>query len=373
MNPCVFRMVFLFLAVFAFRATATTHFVNVNSTSPQSPYTSWAHAATNINDAINAAIPSDTILVTNGIYQTGGSSFPISSNRVYVSKAVLLQSVNGPSVTIIRGFQTASTNGSTAVRCVYLADGATLSGFTLTNGATAIGGNGGGVYTTGGGGTVIITNCYFFGNAAYSSGGGGYQGDYINCVFAGNVSFSFGGGGTYAAGAKNCLYINNRAPSNGGGAYNGGIDNCTFVGNYATSGGGGAYGGTLRNCILYYDLPSSASGADAYNVSLTYCCALNTNIIGGGGNNITNTPGFVDLANGNYRLQIGSPCINAGTNGAAPSGPDLDGNARISGGTVDMGAYENQFSGTAHFVDLNCTNPIAPYTNWLTAATNIQD
>jgi hypothetical protein len=49
----------------------------------------------------------------------------------------------------------------------------------------------------------------------------------------------------------------------------------------------------------------------------------------------------VDFAGGNYRLLITSPCINAGINQDwMVAATDLDGNPRISWGTVDMGAYE---------------------------------
>jgi hypothetical protein len=50
----------------------------------------------------------------------------------------------------------------------------------------------------------------------------------------------------------------------------------------------------------------------------------------------------MDRVDGDFRLQPDSPCINAGLNIYASDGLDLDGNPRIVGGTVDVGAYEFQ-------------------------------
>src|SRR5262249_38258106 len=69
-----------------------------------------------------------------------------------------------------------------------------------------------------------------------------------------------------------------------------------------------------------------------------YCSTLPMPTNGFG--NITNAPLFVDLARGNLRLQSNSPCINAGNNSYVSEATDLDGNPRIAGSTVDIGAYE---------------------------------
>ena len=51
------------------------------------------------------------------------------------------------------------------------------------------------------------------------------------------------------------------------------------------------------------------------------------------------------VGGGDYRLQSGSPCIDAGANSYIDSlgvTTDLDGNPGKQGGTVDIGPYEKQ-------------------------------
>src|SRR5688572_7749620 len=125
------------LLLFVFQAIASSGavlHVNVNNPNPSFPYNGWATAATNIQDAIDAAVPGDQILVTNGLYQFGSVvAADGTTNRVTVNKPVSIASVNGSATTVI--------DGAKAMRCVYLADGAVLVGFTLTNG-TAVNGGG---------------------------------------------------------------------------------------------------------------------------------------------------------------------------------------------------------------------------------------
>ncbi len=59
-----------------------------------------------------------------------------------------------------------------------------------------------------------------------------------------------------------------------------------------------------------------------------------------GEGNLSVDPLFVDPDNGDFRLQAGSPAIDAGTSEQAPD-DDLDGRARPCGDAVDIGPYES--------------------------------
>jgi hypothetical protein len=153
-------------------AVAVTHYVDLNSSSPTPPYTSWATAATNIQAAVDASSSNDTVLVTNGTY--------LLSSEIVVDKGILIQSVNGPNVTVIDG--TGSIDGPGAGRCMNLgSNSCVVSGFTIQNGIAAywsvIPLGGGGIYCADT--TPVITNCIVRSNTAYSSDGGGVWGGTI--------------------------------------------------------------------------------------------------------------------------------------------------------------------------------------------------
>jgi hypothetical protein len=402
-----------------FSAFASTLYVDANGINPVAPYTTWDTAAITIQDAVNASTNGDLVLVTNGIYATGGRKwFDSGTNRVTLTNAIILKSVNGPSVTWIVGNHVTGTGPilTNTVRCVGMGNNAVLSGFTLTNGEAG-GGNylygggvanlvsvspvglvtncvlvsnlasnsaGGGAYRVilvdcqilnssarvgGGACSCTLIRCALLGNSASSGGaayGTGVSGSFgpcvlSNCTITGNSAISGGGvygvtlnnsvvsnnvattgGGVYSSSLNNCLIVSNTA-GNGGGIYGGLATNCTVVLNTATnitgSGGGGVDGGSgawLYNCIVYYN--AALSGSNNTGAKFNNSCTV-PNLVGAG---ITNAPLLVGPADGNFHLQSNSPCINSGNNAYVSTATDLDGNPRIAGGTVDVGAYEYQ-------------------------------
>ena len=270
---------------FTLNSLATVHYVDVNSTNAISPFLDWSTAAINIQDAIDSAIPGDQILVTNGVYQTGSRViYGAMTNRVAITKAVLVQSVNGPAVTTIQGGGSAYSDS--AIRCVYLTNGASLSGFTISGGSTravswptATPENcGGGLWCESV--SATISNCVLVGNSAYFDGGGAYGGAFDHCTLTNNNSS--GGGGAAAGTLTNCTLIGNSA-SVGGGAYQCVLDNCTIQQNSSVSGGGGALECTLTHCTLLNNT-TGGYGGGANNGTLTNCTITGNTagVLGGG-------------------------------------------------------------------------------------------
>ena len=167
-------------------------YVYLNNTTPEAPFDSWDHAATNIQDAVDAAIDGDTILIADGEYRL--------FHEIYVPKNLTLQSVNGPETTIL--------NGQKATRCLNLGTSAcTLNGLTITNAYSSE--SGGGIYCSSK--TPIIRNCIIIGNKTAKKGGGIYGGAANNCLIRGNTAEK--GGGIYGGAANNCIVWNNTASS----------------------------------------------------------------------------------------------------------------------------------------------------------------
>jgi hypothetical protein len=238
-----------------------------------------------------------------------------------------------------------SISGGGQNRCAYLTNrtgSATLSGFTLRDGYAdsggALGALGGGAY----GGT--LNNCILIGNQA------------INPIYYLNSDAH--GGGAYQCTLNNCILNNNSALNAfvltgggvGGGAYDSTLNNCTLTGNSADFGGGGAFYCTLNNCTLTGNTGYGYDGGASFCTQNNCISFSNYNPPDGcydcgsghlAGNNWFGDPLFA-YAGDYLHLQSNSPCINAGNNASAVGGTDLDGNPRIAGGTVDIGAYEFQ-------------------------------
>jgi predicted outer membrane repeat protein len=260
----------------------------------------------------------------------------------------------------------------------------------------AVPGSGGAVYVSDapqtGTSRATITGNDFVGNSAMGSAfavgpGGPASGGavYVNLVTATVViqantftqNTSDGDGGAIYASAPavtisdNLLARNTQTDtsSKGGGAWVKASSNLFFINNTITGNtSSGAAGGVafqvapgavlnVFNNILWGN--SGISGADVWLAGTGQEQIFSYNdahdFFGIGDlfeNDLDLDPQFVAPANGNYHLQSGSPCINAGTNGA-PSLPatDLDGNPRLAGGTVDLGCYE--FSAASVTVSLS--------------------
>ena len=215
---------------------------------------------------------------------------------------------------------------------------------------------------------AVLTNCTFSSNTASYQGGGIYNyfsdPTVTNCIFKGNSAGSDSGGmyNFYSSPIlANCLFSGNSAGNRGGAMVNFGIGshttvvNCTIAHNTSSGLGGGIFcnfnsSPTVTNCILWGNSDTSGTGQTAQiheaggsTPSVSYNCIQDTvagdGIVYSGTGNIDADPFFADS---DGRLSAGSSCIDSGDDSAVLVATDLDGNPRIVGLKVDMGAYEFQ-------------------------------
>ena len=370
---CLLQLFFFSISVFA-----DTHYVSLSG-SHTAPFTDWLTAATNIQTAIDMAEAGDTVLVTNGVYATGGAFAVGVTNRVAITKAVTVQSVNGSEVTIIQG---KGPMGSEALRCAYVADGAKLIGFTLTNGFTQTSydnsGLGGGIYCDSAG--AIVSNCTLIGNSA-SFGGGAYGGTLNNCIVYYNNA-------THSANYDNSTFNYSCTTP-----YPGGSGNITSepqlasfshlaVGSPCQGAGHSDYAiGTDIDGEAWRAPPSMgcdemvagaitgalsvSAWAAPTNVVIGFPIQFRAEILGRTTESVWDFGDGTVLSNNPYALHAyASPGVYAvllrAYNESYPQGITATVMVHVAAQTI-------------HYVKLGNATPIAPYLSWETAATNIQD
>jgi len=201
--------------------------------------------------------------------------------------------------------------------------------------------------------TSTLSNCTFSNNSAECGGA-------INNVSNYHIFYSIL--------FTNCLFKSNSALVIGGGLFNSDcsptLTNCTFTANSAINGNALACDSyqqnypsnvQITNCIIW------DSGDQIWNNDNSAIIIAYSNIQGGwpGEGNIDYEPLFVDPGywdpngtpadvnddfwiDGDYHLLSDSPCIDTGDPNyiVKPDETDLDGNPRVIGGRIDMGAYE---------------------------------
>lgn len=326
-----------------------------------------------------------------GMYNTNGSN-PTLTNVTFTGNASIgLNCCGGGGMANFSSSPTLTSvtfSGNTSSRYgggMYGASASPMLTHVTFDGNSAV--EGGGLYSTGPT-NLTLTDVTFTGNTASFEGGGMFSNltnfsdltttTLTNVTFDGN-SATYGGGLSLINDTNvlltNVIFSGNSATDGGGMIVSNSsptLTNVTISGNSALRYGGGmlSQNGSnpqIRNSILWgngsngvyigNDLGQPASvplfsssivqgsgGSAAWNQNFATNTGLswNTSSATDGGGNLDADPLFV--GGGDLHLGTGSPAIDAGDNSFLPAGliTDLDGNPRIVGGTVDMGAYEVQ-------------------------------
>ncbi|MFN8531109.1 MAG: Calx-beta domain-containing protein [Anaerolineae bacterium] len=241
---------------------------------------------------------------------------------------------------------------------IYVDSGAlTVTNSSFTKGRSD---SGGAIYNNSA--TVIITGSGFYNNTAVNGGSIYNQSGQVS-VTASTFDFSLSiaalsGGAIYnstgTVTVTNSTIRNLGSASEGGGIYNTGtlyVYDTTFADNHpntATLAADLFNGGTatVYNSILANQVRGlNCKNSGTITIQNTLIEDGSCGITNGTNGNLTGDPSLGTFSGVYYPLNSGSSAINAGDNSLIPGGVTTDqaGNARIQGGTVDMGAFESAF------------------------------
>ncbi len=321
-----------------------------------------------IQDAINAAVDGDEVIVAPGVYNESINFF---------GKAITVASEQGPGVTTI-----SAVGGSVVTFESGEGPGSVIRGFTLRNGNNTFGAGVAIWFTSPVVEDNIITeNSGTIGGAIFLNGASPYIGrNLIHNNSAGGSGFlitagiaivnvsspliennvivnNLEGAGitlTLPDGAEPRIVNNVVAGNVGGGIKNDFFGAITITNNIIAGNTRGA--GILTD---FGNVPVVAFN-DVWNNEGGDYGGILPDLTGTDGN-ISADPAFVAAASGDFRLLPGSVAIDAGTNDGAPP-TDFDNNPRPVDGdgdgvaTVDMGAFEFAQSGVQVAIDIKPGN-----------------
>ena len=354
-------------------------YVATNSPAPTEPYHTWSNAAHSLKGVVDAVPAGATVVLSNGTHEIPsqllldrGLTMTSYGSGMYgglenAATTVIKRPSSNPnhrvmqitdSRVVLDGLPIAGGRGrGTPGMGVHMTGGTLINCIVRDNGDTSTTHAGvadaGGIWMNGG----TVSNCVVRDNVIPEGNGVGIRAQgsarILNSRILDNTKVAHyprSGGGIYAASSsvliRNCLVARNVTWTSGGGIYGGRIENCTVVSNTVTLAGGeagGVYlssGSTVSNSIVYFNEVSGVHTNLNTTTGVGFSCFTIPD--SGTNGNISADPLFVDLAGGDYRLSDASPCINRGDSSIVTWSTDLDGNRRVAGSAVDIGAYEFQ-------------------------------